>query len=166
MNYENMTVAELKEICRNRGIKGYSKLKKADIIAKIKAGYVEVSVDNQPVVEEILTEINDLVRNLSYDTVKEIAESAEKAVEHIPFLLRFGCSLHLKCTLPNNYKYSGKYTNVHMIRKKNKWVITRIKRDYCSKKPYGELNKIVICLSNAAKAWAAKKAIENMEVTL
>lgn len=166
MDYENMTVAELKDTCRNRGIRRYSKLKKADIIAKIKHGFIEVAIDNQVVVEDILTEVNNLTRNVSYDNVKEIAEKAESAIEHLPISVRPGCSLYLKCSLPNSYKYRATYTNVHMIRRKYAWFIERISRDYCDKKRYGGSSKIVICLSKAARIWLAKKSMEDMEVNL
>ena len=35
-DYESYTVAELKALCKERGIKGYSKLKKAELIGRLK----------------------------------------------------------------------------------------------------------------------------------
>lgn len=166
MKYESMTVAELKEICRNRGIKRYSKLRKADIISKIKYADIELAISNKREVEEILVETNERVRNLSLDKIREIEEKVEEAINHLPFSVRPGCSVYLKCTLPNSYKYRATYTNIHMIRKKYIWIITRISRDYCEKKRYGGSSKIIICLSKAAKEWLTKKAVKNVEVML
>ena len=56
MNLDKMKVAELKQRAKKLGLKGYSGLKKADLIDKITSHQVEKPTVEEPAVEEPVTE--------------------------------------------------------------------------------------------------------------
>lgn len=53
MSLSSLTVAQLKQICRDRKISGYSTLRKAEIIALIESQDVESDVPKSPKVYKI-----------------------------------------------------------------------------------------------------------------
>lgn len=73
-------VTELKEIAKNSGVKGYSKLKKAELVDTIISRLADVDVSTLDLPDEIKNSVNANIQNTAANMVAAIAEDENNTV--------------------------------------------------------------------------------------
>ena len=71
---DNYKVTELKEFAKNSGVKGYSKLKKAELIDTIISRLANVDVSTLDLPDEIKNSVNDNIQSTAANMVAAIAK--------------------------------------------------------------------------------------------
>ena len=84
MNLDKMKVAELRQLAKELGLKGYSGLKKADLIDKITSHQAEKPVAEEPPAEEPAAEEPAVEEAPPEEPAAEEAPPEEPAAEEVP----------------------------------------------------------------------------------
>lgn len=82
--FEDMTVAELKEIVKGFGITGYSKMRKQELLNAIEDQRQrnEMALDNVQEIDEILETVDDM-SGLPFDELPEASEAEQEGFRSI-----------------------------------------------------------------------------------